>query len=159
MPKLKAPEKVMVRAKQRLPVLTAYQVQAREVLQIRGRAVQAFPLDWIVTNGDQTLDVAAPDQFEQLFDRLADTEKLQIEDQDRSALAATLGFGSTNTSKDLTRAVARLAKLTIGDIKVEFSPAQWEEIARRAEKRRLSPAAYMKLIVERLTQDLWTSAE
>jgi hypothetical protein len=149
---------VQVRERKASPIYEAYKLlQDQHVVLPSGHEVQAFIGEWVVCVGARVLDTLSPARFEQFYEVVGEAG-LSIDPQDRTSLEKQLGFGSTRDSKTLTAAVSRLATLTIGDIQKNFSVAQWEEIARRAEKRRLSVSAYMDQIVEKLLQDLWTSA-
>lgn len=125
---------------------------------VNGRQEPCHVGDWIVSDGDRVIYVCDSETFEQVFEPTGEA-RLEIRSEDRKSLADCLGFGSTESSQTLALSVQRLARLTIGDIPVQFTVSQWQEIARRAEKRRMTPMAYMQQLVERLTQDLWTSAE
>lgn len=126
-------------------------------METRERTLRAFPQDWIVASGEQPIDVVTAKQFESLYEPI-EKRSLILTADDQTALAKVLGFGSTNTSRDLTLAVQRLARLKIGSIEVDPSPAQWEELTHRAQKRGLTLKVYMERVVEKLMQDLWTSA-
>lgn len=89
----------------------------------------------------------------------ANQQTLLVSEVDRATLATMLGHGSTDSSQSLTRAVLRLARLSIGEIKVDFTVLQWEELTRRAQKRGLKIGVYMQRMIDRVLQDLWTSLD
>lgn len=140
--------------------LSAYQLDKECVLTtaVLGREVRGFPKDWVVCKGDQVIDVLTPLMFGRLYEH-AGVVEMRISEMDRSTLAHMLGMPAVENSQTLTRAVLKLATLTIGDIKVNFTPLQWEDLTRRAEKRGQKLVDYMNRLVQRLTQDIWTSAD
>jgi hypothetical protein len=152
-------QRVAVRERRPDVRLAAHQVLTESIVQLpNGREVRAFPNDWVISAGTQIVDVVSPGQFGQLYEQIGEnTLKLTVDDQAR--LEKVLGFGSTNSSQSLTLAVQKIVSLKIGDITVNFTPSQWEQLARRAEKRGLKIAAYMDRMVEKLCSDIWTSLE
>lgn len=150
------PRKVPIR---RVPVpLIAFQALEEHFVDMDGRDIRVFPNDWVITNnGNKVVDVQSPKQFSRFYEHVIEG-RLQIEPEQRSALEYALGAGSTDTADHLVTAVRRVAALSIGDIPITFTPPQWEELARRADKRGLSTSAYVAQVVDRLLQDLWTSA-
>lgn len=63
-----------------------------------------------------------------------------------------LGLGSTKDPAALLGAVQAWAGITIGDIRLEFSPSQLAEIQHRADKQGKSPEAIVQDIVSQLEQ-------
>ena len=70
-------------------------------------------------------------------------------------IAKVLRFGATKNADDLTKAIEQMATVRIGGIKIEFNPAQVEELKHRASKRGWTVEKYMQYLVDRFTQDLW----
>lgn len=152
------PPRLQVRERQPRETLGAYQLQQdQNVMLPTGHEVRAFAGDWVITRGSATLDVLSQSRFEQFYQPVGAPDWI-LAPADRKTLEDLLGFGATETSASLTAAVSRLARLSIGDIPVNFTVLQWEEIARRAEKRRQPIATYVRTLVDKLLQDLWTSA-
>lgn len=58
-----------------------------------------------------------------------------------------LGIGATRDATALLTAIRGWAGITIGDIRLQFSPAQLAEIAHRADKQGKSPEDVVKEIV------------
>ena len=136
---------------------TAYPLTEKTYLTLpSGTVLTGYPGEWVITREATVYAIVSEQEFRQHY-APADRPKLQITPEDQSTLAKLLGFGSTNSSLELTRAVEKLARLRIGDVEVNFSPGQWEEIARRAEKRGQPIAKYMIGVVDKVLQDLWTS--
>lgn len=71
-------------------------------------------------------------------------------------IAKVLRFGATKTADDLTKAVEQMATVRIGGIKIDFNPAQVEELKHRASKRGWTVEKYMEYLVGRFTQELWS---
>ncbi len=139
--------------------LAAHQVIKESIVLLpTGREVRAFVHDWVISAGAQIVDIVSPGQFDQLYERQGE-DTLRLTPEDQARLEKTLGFGSTVSSQSLTLAVLKVASLKIGDIDVKFTPAQWEQLARRADKRGMTISTYMDRMVEKLTQDLWSSLE
>jgi len=66
-----------------------------------------------------------------------------------------LGAGSTLSAEALIQAVKRWAGISIGDIRLHFSPAQLQEIAIRAKKQGKSPEAVCQDIVDQLAHEFF----
>lgn len=75
---------------------------------------------------------------------------------DQAAIEQACGFGSTRDSQSLRLAVEKLARLKVGEITVSFTPAQWDDLKNRATKRGQTLDQYMKGVLDRWAQDLWT---
>lgn len=151
------PVRLTVKSKYPGLPFTAYQLDTQETVTFEGRPIQGYPQDWIVTRGTEVVDVLPPASFHRMYEPI-ETGTLLLTETDRSTLAQMLGHGSTDSSAQLTRAVLKLASLTIGGIKVDFTPLQWEELCRRAEKRGQPINLYMERLVEKFAQDIWTNA-
>lgn len=61
-----------------------------------------------------------------------------------------LGIGSTQSPAAVLRAIKSWAGITIGAIRLDFSPAQLDEIAHRAAKQGKTPEAVVADIVAQL---------
>jgi hypothetical protein len=150
--------KLQVRKREQAEIFSAQQMTEETNIELySGQRLRAFQGDWIVSRGDRVIDAMTQARFDALYLPVGEPEWI-LAPSDRSELEKVLGFGATENSSTLTRAVGRLASLSIGDIPVNFTVTQWEELARRAEKRGMPIARYVATIVEKLLQDLWTSA-
>jgi hypothetical protein len=136
-------------------VYTAYQLAKNEEVVLHDRALTAFAGDWIITLGATVMDVLSPAAFLQRYAEVK-KEGLQLSTEQESQLATALGPAALESSSAFTTTIMRLARLRVGDVEINFSAAQWEELARRAEKRRQSVKAYVGGVVHQLLQDLWT---
>lgn len=159
-----APKKAPV---QRIPVrlkkavtetLLAYQLpDPKNVILPSGHELRGYAGDWVVTRNEQPIDLLSQARFEQTYEPIPEPT-LVLTKADQTALEQQLGFGATASSQTLRQAVQRLAALQIGSVDVNFSVTQWEELARRAERRGKTVSEYMQQVVDRLLQDLWTNA-
>ena len=142
-------------------ILSAYISTEDSLLSARsGRQLHVHPGDYVVlqgASGGLVLDVLTPELFAQIYEALPEPG-LALTPADHAELEKLLGFGSTRTSATLVLAVQHLARLSVGDVPINFTPAQWEELARRAEKRGQPLSLYMARLVERFTADLWAGA-
>lgn len=129
--------------------------QPQEVRIIGGYRATVRKGDWTVADGDAILDVLSPHAFRKAYEPVT-PEGLILSDAHRTRLDAALGFGSTVSADQLVAVTERLARLVIGDVKVDFTAGQWDEIAHRAEKRGITVDALIEQIVAKITQDLFT---
>jgi hypothetical protein len=154
---LAAPARLAVRHRQ-TDSFIAYRLLKPEILdRFSGEQVYGKTGDWVISRGAHILDVMEEDKFRHQFE-VVDTSDLLIPGAARTAIESALGFGSTETPLMLVTAIRRLARLTIGTIEVEFTPAQWEDLAHRAKKRGLSVEMLVRQVVTKLSQDLWSVA-
>lgn len=110
---------------------------------------------WIVCQGSTTKKVCSPRLFADTYDIVDDTA-LALSAESRTTLATILGLAALENEKELVGAIGRLARLSIGTVDVDFSPAQWVELRHRADKRGISVQALVKQIVDKITQDIWS---
>jgi hypothetical protein len=153
------PQRIKIRLKQSgEDQLQAYQATEGITVQaVSGASIRVQPGMWVILRAGAIVDTLSATHFAQIYEPVPEVG-LTIAAADQAALAQILGFGSTNSSQQLTACVRKLAQCSIGQVQVDFSPAQWEELAYRAKKRGLPIEEYVKRLVEKLTQDLWTSA-
>lgn len=137
--------------------LTAYQVSvAKDRVVLRGRPVEVLRGDWVVCAGTDAIEVFPDGEFQRTYTPITPAG-LTLTPEDHTAIEQIFGFGSTRDSASLRKSIERMVKLSIGDIAVNFTVPQWEELARRADRRGVKIGAYMQQVVDRLTQDLWTA--
>lgn len=67
----------------------------------------------------------------------------------------TLGGGSLLSPEDLLTRTRALASISIGDIRLNFSPGQLAEIAHRAEKQGKSPQVIVEEIVKQMEENFF----
>jgi hypothetical protein len=75
---------------------------------------------------------------------------------DLDTLEQILGRGSILNSTDLRSKVERLAGITYGNIRFNFSPGQLEEIARRAERLSMTPERLIRQTVTKMEELFFT---
>ncbi len=66
-----------------------------------------------------------------------------------------LGLGSTQNATTLMAAIRAWAGITLGDIRLDFSPAQLEELALRAEKQGKPTKDLVEDLVQQICRDLF----
>lgn len=113
--------------------------------------------DWVITKGAIVQTVVTDVVYRARYESV-DERGLLLTGADRTLLERTLGFGATETPQHLTTAVRRLASLTIGNVEIDFTPGQWEELAARARKRGIPVGALVRQVVDKITGDLWHTA-
>jgi hypothetical protein len=152
----KPQHRIAVRQKRLPSLFSAYQLHARTVCTLgkQDRKIVGEPGDWVVTQANDILDVLPADVFRHQYE-IADEGSLTISGKDRALIEQTLGIGSTLDSSRLVGSIVRLARLSIGEIAVDFTPGQWEELDHRAKKRGLTVENLVKQIVAKVTQDIW----
>lgn len=70
----------------------------------------------------------------------------------RERLEALLGYGQLASPEDLVAKVERWAGITIGGIRLDFSPGQLEEIAYRADRLGISAEEEVRRVVVRMEE-------
>jgi len=136
-------------------LLTAWQAVKTELVTLpSGYPVHVYPGDWLVANGERIVDAVPTAQFDRLYEPAL--SGLTIPDATRADLDRVLGLGATTSANDLLFAVSRLARLQVGEIVVELSPPQWEELKKRAAVQNQTVRVFMERLVAKFTQDLWS---
>lgn len=113
----------------------------------------AKPGDWIVTLGTELVDICAEEEFRLKYDEIVEGTLVpqgvcrQIED--------LTGIGSTQTPEKLYQAVDRLARIAVGDVKIDFTPGQLEELKHRAGKRGLTVKQEIQRVIDRIKDELF----
>lgn len=138
--------------------LQAYQATTPEILSaLSGTQYHAEVGAWVILRGGVVIDCLSDQEFTRLYEVVPE-KGMTLAPADQATLDQVLGFGATRSSAQLTACVQKLARLEIGEIRVTFTPAQWDELNSRAKKRGWPISKYMEQLVARLTQDVWTSA-
>lgn len=136
--------------------MTAVPVVAdQEVSLPDGLSVTARTGEWLITNVDQVVDVLSPARFARLYEP-AEDKGLVLNGEARTRVERSLGIGSTETPEHLVTAVERLARLTIGDIVVTFTPGQWDYLQHRASKAGLPVKEFVTRMVGRMSEEILT---
>lgn len=111
------------------------------------------PTDWIISIGTDIVDVCPDKQF---AGRYAIVEEgLLVPTKVCREIEETTGIGTTRNVTELLKAVDRLARVAIGDVKIPFTPGQLEEIKHRALKRGLSLQQEIQRIVDRIKDEIF----
>lgn len=140
------------------PLSTAYRVvKTTELTLPDGRVTFAKAGDYVVSRGSAVIEVLAQDHFWHLYESTEDGI-LSLPGHVRGQIEKDLGIGSTETPEHLAAAVSRLARLSVGNIEIDFTPGQWEDLAHRAKKRGIPTRALLQQIVDRITSELWNYA-
>ena len=135
--------------------LQAYAFTApADILLVDGRTAHAEPGDYAVINGVHTLDVLSPARFRLEYDLVAPIGVV-LSPADCARLEQTLGVGNTQIPTVLVQAVERLAAIHIGDVRLEFTPGQLSEIAYRATKRGHTIEQEIRLVVDRIRDEIF----
>lgn len=96
-------------------------------------------------------------QLERFGDTPVSERLLVIKGPELEALETTFRGGQIRTPQDLVKRVHAWAGITIGGIRLDFSPAQLEEIGIRAAKQGKTPKEIVQDIVAQLQdQFFWT---
>lgn len=150
-----------VRRKQQIIPLLARKVEPTsdpfEVSTLEGKVEKAYPGDYVIyyDNG-VAVAVCGPQEFARTYEVLPDEgQTLLLSTADLQAIAPSLRFGATQSTKDFVQAVQGLASVSIGEVKVPFTPGQIAELKLRADKQRLSYEAYVKLIVQHILDNFF----
>jgi len=112
--------------------------------------------DWAIYTGHSNIVVAViPDaEFPGPYEIVAEGS-LTLSKADREALEAVTGIGTTQTPAGLVLAVSRLARISIGDVNLPFTPGQMEELKHRAEKRGQTVEQALKAVVDRIRDEIF----
>lgn len=124
---------------------------------VDGRRVTVNPGDWLITRGKAIIDVVADKKLRDSY-QVIDAGAVSIPMATCVILENTLGIGATHSPERLVAAVERLATIRIGEIRIDFTPGQLEEIATRARKRNQTVEQAMQAVVDRIREELfWRS--
>lgn len=150
------PAVVQVRAKQDgwLTAKLAGEQAGQMVRTARQTLVVPGPTDYVIYSGNTVLDVVAADKLTKQYELKAEGALL-IGGPTRRVIEEITGVGSTATELDLVAGVQRLARLKIGEQQIDFTPGQWEELARRAERNGRSVADEVSKVVARIEDELF----
>lgn len=138
----------------RTRALTAYRAETQEVLEVGVKSVIVAPGQWVVCDGQTVLDVLDAPVFDKAY--LRTETGLVLSTETRAQVETLLGPGSTRSSDEFLLALKRLARIHCGEIDLPFTPAQVEELKARADKQRIPLDAYVRRLLDRFTQDLWS---
>lgn len=121
---------------------------------VSGRMMVPNPGDYLVFSGTALIDVVPAAKLAQYYEAQI-TDGVVIDPATRRLLDDRLGMGASRTGADLLQAVTRLARLKIGDVEIQLTAGQWEEIAYRAAKNQRTAAQELQLVIQRIEDELF----
>lgn len=134
--------------------LTAVQTVASVVDLVDGRQIPAMYGDWLITKGDQILDVVPETKLQETYE-VVFTGGLKLSAESCRLIEDRLGPGVTGSDDALLAGIARMAAIRIGEVEVSFTPGQLEELAARAVKRGVTVKQTIEAVVARLRDELF----
>jgi hypothetical protein len=124
---------------------------------VDGTTRSAAPGDWLITRGKTVIDVCRDPDLRDRY-QIIESGSVSISAATCVLLENTLGIGATQSTERLLAAVERLATIKIGEIRIDFTPGQLEEIALRAKKRNQTVQQAMQAVIDRIREELfWRS--
>jgi hypothetical protein len=137
--------------------LTAFQAldELRVVLP-HGLERRVFPGEWVVSRQGQAIDVLAASSFDQFYE--IKTGGLTIPPLAQATLEQRLGIGAAQSVRNLLQAVDRVVDLRIGNVRIEFTPGQMEELKARADKNGWTVKEEVEKIVSHLAGEMFWNA-
>lgn len=118
------------------------------------RLVQTRPGDWLVEDAGILLEVVPDADLRKKYE-VQEPGQLVIAPSIRRQLDDLLGIGAAESGERLLALVTRLAQLRLGTLTVQLSPAQAEEVARRAQHHGLTPEQGLQQVLFRLQDELF----
>lgn len=106
-----------------------------------------------MTLGAELIEVVGDKDFATKFARIE--EGTLLPPGTCTQIETITGIGTTQTADGLFAAIDRLARIAIGDIKIEFTPGQLTEIRHRAFKRGSTVKQELQRIVDRIKDELF----
>lgn len=152
----KVGQHVRVRRKDAQTVFLVTPVDEAQRIQTRHGLLYARAGDLQITKSDGTVEnVVPPELLNAMYERV-DEGSLTLSADHITRLGKLLQFGGTRSSESLVQAVEQLVHVSIGGVDIEWTPAQVDELKHRASKRGWTVEQYVKFLVDRFTQDMWT---
>ena len=140
--------------RRRGPALLATQVTAeRAVHMADGTARWSQVGDWIIGRSEAVVEVLSPPAFAALYEPIE--PGLEIPQSAFRRIEATLGLGTTRSAAELLDAIDRVARLQIGDVRIDFTPGQLAEMQHRATKRGYTLAQEVGQVIDRIKEELF----
>lgn len=122
-----------------------------------GQVIMPKPGDLLITSGGLVLDVVDERTLDTTYDTKIDGE-MKIAPQVKRALEDRLGLGACESDAALLAAVVRLARISVGEIEIPFTPGQLEELNHRAKKNNRTITQELQSVVKRLESELFHNA-
>lgn len=124
------------------------------VSRVDQQLIMTKPGDYLVTQGSLILAVVDEKTLENEYDTKQDGEML-IAPAIKRKLEDRLGLGSCANGVALLGAVERLAKISAGEIEIQFTPGQLEELNHRASKNNRTLTQELQIVVKRIEDELF----
>ena len=134
--------------------LTAVQTVASVVDLVDGRQIPAMLGDWLITKGDQILDVVPETKLQETYE-VVFTGCLKLSAEVCRLIEDRVGLGTAGSEDALLAGLTRLASIKIGEVEISFTPGQLEELAARAAKRGVTVKQTIVAVVDRLRDELF----
>lgn len=115
--------------------------------------VLVYPGDWVISAGEQIIDAVTAKAFDSRYEVI--TDGLILDRATCVRIEETTGVGTTRSASELEKAVGRLARILVGEVRIEFTPGQLEELAHRASKRGFTIKQELQRVVERIKDELF----
>lgn len=107
--------------------------------------------DWMITAGEQVIDLVR--KLDEKYEIIE--EGLVLPRETCVQIEKTTGIGTTQSVEKLVAAIDRLARVSIGSVRIEFTPGQLEEIKHRAEKRGITVKQELQRAVDRVKEEIF----
>lgn len=118
------------------------------------RLIQTRPGDWLVEDAGILLEVCSDPELRKKYE-VQESGQLILSPAIRRQFEDLLGIGATESGDRFLALVTRLAQLQLGTLTIALTPAQAEEIARRAVRNNLSPQQGVQRVLDRLQEELF----
>lgn len=107
--------------------------------------------EWVIAAGNQVIDCVKnlSEKYEIVEEGLLLPRTVCVQ------LEQTIGIGTTQSAAKLIPAIERLARISIGTVKIEFTPGQLEEIKHRASKRGITVKQELQRCVDRVKDEIF----
>jgi hypothetical protein len=152
-PEAGAPGKTIVRRKvpdlQAIPLRTAEDVPLPD-----GRVWHGLPGDVRLVHNGLVVEVAPGARFAADYE-LARPAVLSLDAAACAELERTLGLGATRSPEACLAAVARLATIAVGEVRIDFTPGQLGELQHRAGKRGHTLQEELQAVVDRVADEIF----
>lgn len=149
------PERLLVT--RRSPIVSATRLTSPQQIEtVDGRIIDARAGDYLISDirGRTTVDCVTAAQ---LFSRYMPAEdgRVVLSTLDCARLERTVGIGNARSGPDLVSAVERLAAISIGSIRIDFTPGQLAELQARAVKRGRTVEDEIRAVIHRIEDELF----
>lgn len=137
--------------------LVAVRATTQELIRVIGQAGPTLAQigDWIILQETYPIAVVPPDRFPPPEYTIVAEGALVIPRPVCELIEQTTGVGTTRSPVELVAAIHRLARISIGEVNVPFTPGQIEELQHRARKRGQTIAQAIQAVVDRIRDELF----